>query len=340
MASEPTPLFEIDEVRDHGRKRYILARPANDVPWSLHVGMALGGVRIDPWLESLPEAGGRQAFVVHPDARIDRLKPGQRVRLAPVREPPDEFFGRSGNPTLNAETFDRFATQEVGDDRMTLAGTVNKCLVLLGVLLIAAWWPWTLYFATGDAVALAPYLWTGALGGLGVALVTVFRPTWSPALAPVYAALEGLALGAVSAVLERRFPGIVLQAVALTFGTLLTLLMAYKSRFIKPTENFRLGVVSATGAIALVYVISLGSHMLGAEVPFVHEGGVIGIGFSGFVVVMAALNLVLDFDFIEHGAEDGAPKYMEWYAAFGLMVTLVWLYLEILRLLAKLQEND
>src|SRR5690606_13427708 len=139
---------------------------------------------------------------------------------------------------------------------------------------------------------------------------------------------------------EARFPGIVMQAVMLTFGTLFALLFAYRSGLIRATENFKLGVVAATGGIALVYLASLVMGFVGLQLPFIHEPGVLRIGFSLFVVVIAALNLVLDFDFIETGVEQGAPKFMEWYAAFGLMVTLVWLYLEILRLLSKLQSRD
>ena len=146
-------------------------------------------------------------------------------------------------------------------------------------------------------------------------------------------------LGSVSSMLEFLFPGIVMQAVALTFGTLLCLLLAYKSGFIKATENFKLGVFAATGAIAVIYIITFIMGFFGKNMPYIHESGTIGILFSLFVVVIAALNLVLDFDFIESGANQKAPKYMEWYAAFGLMVTLIWLYLEMLRLLSKIRSR-
>jgi len=149
----------------------------------------------------------------------------------------------------------------------------------------------------------------------------------------------GLAIGGISAFFEAQFPGIVIQAVALTFGTLLCLLLVYKSRIIKVTANFRLGVVAATGGIAIIYFLTIVLGFFGIRMPYIHESGVIGIGFSVFVVTIAALNLVLDFDFIENGAASGAPKFMEWYAAFGLMVTLIWLYLEILRLLAKISSR-
>jgi uncharacterized YccA/Bax inhibitor family protein len=171
-------------------------------------------------------------------------------------------------------------------------------------------------------------------------LITFFKPTLAPITTPIYAALEGLALGAISALVEMRFPGIVIQAVALTFGTLFCLLMAYRSGLIQATENFKLGVVAATGGIFMIYMVSWVLSFFGTSVPFIHESGIIGILFSLGVVVIAALNLVLDFDFIEQGAESGAPKYMEWYAAFGLLVTLVWLYIEILHLLMKLRSRN
>ena len=173
-----------------------------------------------------------------------------------------------------------------------------------------------------------------------LALVTIFVKKASPYTAPLYALCEGLVLGGISAFYEVKFPGIVVQAVGLTFGTLFCLLAAYKSGLIRATENFKLGVVAATGGIALVYLASIVLGFFDIRIPMIHESGIVGIGFSLFVVVIAALNLVLDFDFIETGVEQGAPKYMEWYGAFGLMVTLVWLYVEFLRLLAKLQSRD
>jgi len=169
--------------------------------------------------------------------------------------------------------------------------------------------------------------------------VTVFKKEWSPVTAPMYALVEGFFLGAISAVFEARFPGIVFQAVLLTFGTLFALLVAYRSGLIKVTENFKLGVVAATGGIALLYLASFVLGFFNINVPVIHEASGWGIAFSLFVVVVAALNLVLDFDFIENGAAARAPKYMEWYGAFGLMVTLVWLYVEFLRLLSKIQQR-
>jgi uncharacterized YccA/Bax inhibitor family protein len=239
---------------------------------------------------------------------------------------------RSGNPVLSDNTFRGLART---GEPMTLAGTVNRTAILLALVLITAGWTWNQFYVGQDAAAVAPYMWVGLIGGLIMALVTVFKRTWAPITAPIYALLEGLAIGGISAVFEARFPGIVLQAVALTFGTAAALLIAYRSRLIRATETFKRGVVAATGGILLVYVVDIVLRFFGVGIPFIHESGVIGIGFSIFVVIIAALNLVLDFDFIETGVAQRAPKYMEWFGAFALMVTLIWLYLEILRLLAK-----
>lgn len=251
---------------------------------------------------------------------------------------------RSGNPALKDSTFlDLGSGRVVATDAgaMTINGTVNKTAFLLLLTLVGAMYTWRMFFASNGTANLMPYVLGGALGGLGIAIVLMFKKTWAPALAPAYAVLEGLFIGAVSAMFEMKFPGIVMQAVALTFGTLGALLLAYRSGLIRATENFKLGVVAATGAIALLYLVNIGARLFGFEgMAFIHEGGWLGIGFSLVVVTIAALNLVLDFDFIETGVESGAPKYMEWYAAFGLLVTLVWLYLEILRLLSKLQSRD
>ncbi len=251
---------------------------------------------------------------------------------------------RSGNPVLNDKTFNRHIDL-TGDDRMTLMGTVHKTAALLILLVLTASYTWSVVMgvnAEGQLIA-APgifgYMIGGAIGGLIFALITCFKPTWAPITAPLYAAAEGLFIGAISAFAESRFPGIVLQAVGLTFGTLFALLGAYRSGLIKATENFKLGVCAATGGIMLIYLATFILGMFGVHIPFIHGSGLFGIGFSAFVVVIAALNLVLDFDFIENGADHGAPKYMEWVGAFGLMVTLVWLYIEILHLLMKLRSR-
>ena len=215
---------------------------------------------------------------------------------------------------------------------MTLEGAVNKTGIGLFLIMTAAYFTWT--------NPSPPIMIGGAIGGLVIALVTIFKKTWAPFTVPIYAILEGLFLGGISRFFEDSFPGIASQAIFLTLGILGALLLAYKSKIIKPTENFKLGIAAATGGIFLIYMINIIMGFFGGGIPIIHESGMIGIGFSVFVVIIASLNLVLDFDFIEQGVERGAPKYMEWYGAFGLLVTLIWLYLEILRLLAKLQSRN
>jgi len=242
---------------------------------------------------------------------------------------------RSGNPSLNDKIFR--GTLGETTERMTINGTVNKTMLLLTICVAAAAWTWGRFFGSGPQ-SIQGVVGLGAIAGLVVAMVTVFKQTWAPYTAPLYALFEGLFIGGFSALMEARYPGIVIQAVGLTFGTLLCLLGAYKSGFIRATENFKLGVVAATGGIALLYLVQIGLHFFGKGIPFIHQSGTAGMLFSAFVVVIAALNLVLDFDYIERGAEAGAPKYLEWYGAFALLVTLVWLYLEILRLLGKSRD--
>ncbi|MDE0506493.1 MAG: Bax inhibitor-1/YccA family protein [Candidatus Poribacteria bacterium] len=245
---------------------------------------------------------------------------------------------RTANPALNENTFTRLERTYADTEVMSIQGTVNKIGMLLVLTIATASWTWTL--AGNESQVVYPLLAVGGIGGLIVAVVTVFKQTWSPVTAPIYCLLEGLFLGGISAILQKWYPGIVFQAVCLTFGTLACMLIAYRTGLIKATENFKLGVAAATGGIMLVYLVTflLGVFGIG-QLGFIHGSGLLGIGFSLFVIVIAALNLVLDFDFIENGAARGAPKYMEWYAAFGLMVTLIWLYIEILRLLAKLAAN-
>jgi uncharacterized YccA/Bax inhibitor family protein len=245
---------------------------------------------------------------------------------------------RSSNPTLGDSTFRELAPVS-SSESMTIDGTVNKTALLLLLVIAPAFYVWRIFFASGNPAVVMPWVLVGAIGGFIVAIVTAFKKEWAPVTAPIYAVLEGLFLGGISATFEARFPGIVVQAVALTFGTLFCLLMAYKSRLIQVTQNFRMGVFAATGAIALFYLVSIVLSFFKIQIPFVYGSGIAGIIFSVVVVVIAALNLVLDFDFIENGAEHGAPKYMEWYGAFVLMVTLVWLYLEILRLLSKVRDR-
>ncbi len=240
---------------------------------------------------------------------------------------------RSGNPALNKKTFDSFVTTD--SNVMTIDGTVNKTAISMGILLLAA------YYTYSNAIM--SYVLVGFIGGFILALITIFKKEWAPTTVPIYALLEGLALGGVSNIYATAFePGIVPRAIMLTLGILFALLFAYKSKMIKATENFKLGVFAATAGIGVVYLISfLMSAFGGGGISIMNPANfsMLSVGFSLFVVVIASLNLVMDFDFIEEGAAKGAPKYMEWYGAFGLLVTLIWLYLEILRLLAKLSSR-
>jgi uncharacterized YccA/Bax inhibitor family protein len=253
-------------------------------------------------------------------------------------------IARTANPALNKKTFTGFQVAD-STSAMTIQGTVNKIFIMLLLVLAGALYTWRLAFDAmqADSIeasrAILPWMIGGGLGGFILALITVFKRTWAPVTGPVYAILEGLFLGGISAYLEFLYPGIVMQAVALTLGILFALLMAYKSRLIKPTKNLRLGIVAATGGVMLLYMFSFLLNLFGIPVGYLHSNSLLSIGINLVIVVIAALNLVLDFDFIEQGAASNAPKYMEWYAAFGLMVTLIWLYIEILRLLSKIASR-
>ena len=238
---------------------------------------------------------------------------------------------RSGNPALSASTFKKqsYASSEAS---MTIQGTVHKTGISLILCILSAGYVWgnpSLHFLAMPA----------GIVGFILALVTVFKPTIGYVTVPAYAVVQGVFLGVISMIFNEIYPGIVVQAVFLTFGTLGALLLAYMSGLIKATENFKLGVAAATGGIAIMYLINMVMGFFGSGLSIIQSSSTMGILLSGFIVIIAALNLVLDFDFIEEGAEMGAPKYMEWYGAFGLLVTLIWLYLEILRLLAKLQSR-
>lgn len=250
---------------------------------------------------------------------------------------------RTSNPALNGDAFRTTGVSTLGEG-MTISGAVNKTGILLVLCVVSAAWVWNRFFGASsmeDAMAsIAPLVTVGAIGGLIVAFVTIFKKEWSAITAPIYALLEGLVLGGVSAMFETRFHGLAIQAVSLTFGTLVVMLIAYRSGLIKVTDKLRLGIVAATGGIMVFYLVQFvlglfGFHAFGA----VNGSGTIGIVFSLVVVGVAALNLVLDFDLIESGARWNAPKYMEWYSGFALLVTLVWLYLEMLRLMAKFRER-
>lgn len=222
---------------------------------------------------------------------------------------------------------------------MTVNGTIQKAFILLLCILATAAWTWGRFLETNDPASVAPYIMGGAIGGFVMALITIFKKEWAGYTAPIYAILEGLFLGGISATLELRFPGIAMESVALTFGTCMVMLIAYRSGWIRVTEKFTMGLVAATGGIAIVYLASMALGFFGVRIPGIFGSGPVGIIFSLVVVGVAAFNLILDFHVIEQGALNGAPKYMEWYGAFGLMVTLIWLYLEMLRLLSKLRER-
>tara|TARA_B100001057_G_scaffold284081_1_gene284411 strand:+ start:3633 stop:4313 length:681 start_codon:yes stop_codon:yes gene_type:complete len=218
-------------------------------------------------------------------------------------------------------------------EKMTINGTVNKTAISLLLLVGTGYITFT---------SINPVILIGCgIGGFIVAIITVFKKEWAPITVPIYAILEGGALGGISYMYNSLYDGIVTNAIFLTIGILLSLLTAYRSGYIKPTENFKLGIFAATGGIAIVYLINFVMGFFGSSMGImqIDNASPMSIGFSVVVVIIAALNLVLDFDFIEEGAEKGAPKYMEWYGAFGLLVTLIWLYLEILRLLAKLNSR-
>lgn len=237
----------------------------------------------------------------------------------------------SGNPTLSEKTFQKVDRGSSTDQGMTIAGTINKTGILFFILMLGASISW---FAPSQL-----FVWGGAIGGFILAMVTIFKKEWAPVTAPIYAALEGLFLGAISVMYQQAYGGIVFNAVLLTLGVFAAMLMAYQSGFIKVTQKFRTGVIAATGGIFLVYLATFVLGFFGIEVSLIHGSGLMGIGFSLIIVGVAALNLVLDFDMIDKGAEAKAPKYFEWYTSFALMITLIWLYIEILRLLAKLQRR-
>lgn len=249
----------------------------------------------------------------------------------------------SSNPALSEKKFTSTVISDVLDveNAMTVKGALQKFGFLLIMVLGTAFYSWK-QFAEGGAVT--GMMWTGAIGGLVVALVITFKQEWSSYLAPVYALLQGLFLGAISAMYNEAFaeraPNLIVNAVGLTFGVAVAMYLLYSFRIIKATEKFKSIVITATVGIGIFYLIVMVLRMFGFNnMPFLHEGSTIGIVFSLIVTAVAALNLILDFDMIERGSEMGAPKYMEWYGAFGLLVTIVWLYLEILRLLSKISRK-
>jgi uncharacterized YccA/Bax inhibitor family protein len=243
---------------------------------------------------------------------------------------------RTSNPILQGKFFE--TTTRTSSDVMTVRGTVNKTLIMLGLVVVAAAYTWG-KFATMGASAITPFLIGGAIGGLVLGLVTIFKQDWARITAPAYAICQGLFIGGLSATLDAQYPGVVIQAVGLTFGTMFCLLGAYLSGLISVTEKFRAGLLSAMGGLIVFYIATFVMGLFGVDTSFMSGGGIFSIGLSMVVVVIAALNLVLDFDFIDTAAQNRAPKNMEWIGAFGLMVTLIWLYIEILRLLTKLSQR-
>lgn len=242
---------------------------------------------------------------------------------------------KAGNPAFNEKTISQVIVHD-GQEVMTVGGAMKKFGIMLIMLLGAASYTWSLYFQNYKVM---PIAMGSAFAGFIVAMIIIFKKSWSPYLALGYALLEGLFLGAISAVFEdaygKAMPGIVLQAVMLTFGVAISMYALYYFRILQATATFKKVVIGATMAIALFYVVAMVMNFFGAQMPYLHSNGLVGIGISIFIVAVAALNLIMDFDLIEQGAAQGAPKYFEWYSAFGLMVTIVWLYLEILRLLSK-----
>lgn len=247
---------------------------------------------------------------------------------------------QSSNPTLNERTLDA-ARVGVGEPAMTIQGTVNKTFILLAVLVAGATWSWSQAANPASSGLLSIVFFVSMIAGLILALATSFKPTWAPITAPMYAACEGLLLGVLSVYFEMRYPGIVIQAVGLTFAVTLSMLLGYQSGWLQATPGLRKGLMIAMGGLFIFYMVVMVAGFFGIHPPgFINGGGPLGIAFSLFVVGIAAMSLVLDFDLIESAARQGLGKYMEWYCAFALMVTLIWLYMEILRLLSKFNRRD
>lgn len=247
---------------------------------------------------------------------------------------------RSSNPALPENTFSSLRFQGVRGESMTAGGTATKTVLLVLLAMLSAGWVWMKFTQSGgNSAAVSGWMMLGVIGGFIMAMVTAFKKEWAAVTAPLYAVLEGLFIGGISATLESAFPGIVIQAAGLTFGTLLAMLFIYQAGIIQATEKFKLGVMAATGGIALFYFVMMILSFFGIQPAFMYGSSWLSIGISLVVVVVAALNFIIDFDFIEQGARLNVPKYMEWYGAFALMVTLVWLYIEFLRLLSKLRER-
>lgn len=251
---------------------------------------------------------------------------------------------KSGNPTLSAKIFDKSLQMEAqAQGTMSVRGAINKFGFLMLMIISGAAYTWYLFDQLKQDT-MTTLMIVGAIGGLISALVISFKPRLAPYLAPAYAILEGFLIGGLSAIMNaafaEKFPGLIMQAVGLTFGVAISMFLLYNFRIINATQRFKSVVYTATLGIGIFYLITLVLRLFGVQVSFMYDSSWLSIGISLFVVAIAALNLIMDFDMIEKGAEMGAPRYMEWYGAFGLMVTLVWLYIEILRLLSKLSSRD
>ncbi|TWI83449.1 putative YccA/Bax inhibitor family protein [Lacibacter cauensis] len=247
---------------------------------------------------------------------------------------------KSGNPTLSEKQFQQTTSGYNSFETMTVRGTMNKFGFLMLMVMAGAAFSWQ---AFNEGKNILPYLLIGALGGLVVALIITFKKEWSGYLAPAYGILEGVFVGAISAyfnfLFREKYPDIIMHAVLLTFAVAASMYLLYSLRIIKVTERLRSVIFVATASIAVFYLLTWILGFFGIHFAFLTTGSTFGIVFSLAVIGIAALNLLLDFDMIERGSEMGAPKFMEWYGAFGLLVTLVWLYLEILRLLSKLNDR-
>ena len=250
---------------------------------------------------------------------------------------------KSSNPTLTQKIFDKNSTMDAGAQGvMSVRGTMNKFGFMLLMLMGGAIYTWNL-FQTGNPGEMTTLMLVGLFGGLIAAFAIIFKPTWAPYVAPAYGLLEGLALGGISAIMNDRFklgyPNLVMQAVGLTFGVAIAMFLLYSFRIIKASEKFKSMIISALVGILIFKVITIVVRLFGVDLPFMYDASPLGIGISLFIVAIAALTLIIDFDMIEQGAAQGAPKFMEWYGAFGLMVTMVWLYMEILRLLSRFAKR-
>ncbi|MDF7816082.1 Bax inhibitor-1/YccA family protein [Runella sp. MFBS21] len=242
------------------------------------------------------------------------------------------------NPTLSEKSFIKAAQEGVGQSAMTVQGTVNKIIIMGALVIASAAASWFLLVANPGLIM--PLAIGGSIAGLVVALILAFKQHLAPTLAPLYAVVEGVFVGAITLVFESMYPGIGMSAALLTFAILAGMVGLYKAGVIRATPTFKRVIFAATAGVAIFYLVAMVLRMFSIDVPLIYDSGWFGIGFSLFVVGLAAFNLVIDLDTIEQGAAYGAPKYMEWYCAFGMIVTIVWLYVEVLRLLAKLSSRD